>query len=208
MGEMRPLSRLRGAGSRGARSGADPRHDERAALADALAAAGRGDQAAFGRLYDATAGLVYGVVLRVLKDPSHAEEVAQEVFVEVWRLAPRYEESRGSASSWIATIAHRRAVDRVRSEQAHRARNDVVGRQVEREHDSVTEIVIDQLDRSRVLAALDVLTDDQRAAIDLAYFGGHTYRQVAVLLDTPEGTIKARIRDGLIKLRDHLGVNQ
>lgn len=177
-------------------------------MARALARAGLGDEEAFGELYDATVSLVFGVVLKVVKDPTHAEEVAQEVFTEIWRLAPRYEASRGSASSWVAMIAHRRAVDRVRSEQSHRDRNDVVGRQVERAHDSVSELVIDRLDRTRVLAALDRLTDDQREALELAYFGGHTYRQVAVLLDTPEGTIKARIRDALIKLRDHLGVNQ
>lgn len=207
MGEMKPLGRRRGAGS-SSEAAAGSRDAEKSAMARALARAGLGDEEAFGELYDATVSLVFGVVLKVVKDPTHAEEVAQEVFTEIWRLAPRYEASRGSASSWVAMIAHRRAVDRVRSEQSHRDRNDVVGRQVERAHDSVSELVIDRLDRTRVLAALERLTDDQREALELAYFGGHTYRQVAVLLDTPEGTIKARIRDALIKLRDHLGVNQ
>ncbi len=202
MGDMNPMGRLRSVGTR-----STPR-DESMVLAEALQGAGRGDQAAFGELYDATSGLVHGIVLKVVRDPSQAEEITQEVFVEIWRLAPRYEESRGSAKSWIATIAHRRAVDRVRSEQSHRDRNDVVGRQVERDHDSVSELVLDRLDRSRVIAALDLLTDDQRAAVELAYYGGHTYREVAVLLGVAEGTVKGRIRDGLIKLRDHLGVNQ
>ena len=202
MGDMNPMGRLRSVGTRSA-----PR-EESDILAEALQRAGRGDQAAFGELYDAIGGLVHGIVLKVIRDPSQAEEITQEVFVEIWRLAPRYEASRGSAKSWIATIAHRRAVDRVRSEQSHRDRNDVVGRQVERDHDSVSELVLDRLDRSRVIAALDLLTDDQRAAVELAYYGGHTYREVAVLLGVPEGTVKGRIRDGLIKLRDHLGVNQ
>ena len=202
MGDMNPMGRLRSVGTRSA-----PR-EESDILAEALQRAGRGDQAAFGELYDAIGGLVHGIVLKVVRDPSQAEEITQEVFVEIWRLAPRYEASRGSAKSWIATIAHRRAVDRVRSEQSHRDRNDVVGRQVERDHDSVSELVLDRLDRSRVIAALDLLTDDQRAAVELAYYGGHTYREVAVLLGVPEGTVKGRIRDGLIKLRDHLGVNQ
>ncbi len=202
MGDMNPMGRLRSVGTR-----SSPR-DESTILTEALQRAGRGDQSAFGELYDATSGLVHGIVLKVVRDPSQAEEITQEVFVEIWRLAPRYEENRGSVKSWIATIAHRRAVDRVRSEQSHRDRNDVVGRQVDREHDSVSEVVLDRLDRTRVIAALDLLTNDQRAAVELAYYGGHTYREVAVLLGVAEGTIKGRIRDGLIKIRDHLGVNQ
>jgi len=210
MDEMNPMGRLRSVGSRQSSASNDPTRptDDQQRLAEALTASGRGDQTAFEALYDATAGLVHGIVLRVVRDPSQAQEITQEVFVEVWRLAPRFEPGKGSAKSWITTIAHRRAVDRVRSEQSHRDRTDVVGRQAERAHDSVSEIVLDRLDRTRVLTALDQLTDDQRTAVELAYFGGHTYREVAVLLDTAEGTIKGRIRDGLIKLRDHLGVNQ
>jgi len=206
MGDMNPIGRLRSVGGRSSRSTAPI--DEATVLSGVLTRAGRGDQSAFGELYDATSALVHGIVLKVVRDPSQAEEITQEVFVEIWRLAPRYETDRGSVKSWIATIAHRRAVDRVRSEQSHRDRTEVVGRQVERDHDSVSELVLDRLDRTRVIAALDLLTDDQRAAVELAYFGGHTYREVAVLLGAAEGTVKGRIRDGLIKLRDHLGVNQ
>lgn len=206
MGDMNPIGRLRSVGGRTSRS-AEP-IDESTTLSGILSRSGRGDQAAFGELYDATSALVHGIVLKVVRDPSQAEEITQEVFVEIWRLAPRYETDRGSVKSWIATIAHRRAVDRVRSEQSHRNRTEVVGRQVERDHDSVSELVLERLDRTRVIAAMDLLTDDQRAAVELAYFGGHTYREVAVLLDAAEGTVKGRIRDGLIKLRDHLGVNQ
>ena len=189
------------------RPSTDP-FNERDAASAALAAAGRGDQQAFVHFYDATSSMVYGLVLRVLRDPSHAEEVTQEVFVEAWRLAARYDPDRGAASSWIATMAHRRAVDRARSEQSHRNRNDLIGRQAETDHDQVSEVVIDRFERTRVMAALDHLTKDQRAAVELAYFDGHTYREVAALLGAAEGTVKGRIRDGLLKLRDHLGVNR
>ena len=102
-----------------------------------LRRAGRGDQSAFAELYDALSPLVYGVVLKVVRDPSQTEEVAQEVFVELWRLAARFDGTKGSAKSWAATLAHRRAIDRVRSEQAARVRQDRDANQVVREHDVV-----------------------------------------------------------------------
>lgn len=170
---------------------------------------GRGDQVAFAQLYDSMAGLVHGVVLRVVRDPSHTEEVVQEVFVELWRVAPRFDAERGTVTSWVATIAHRRAVDRVRSEQSSRNRTEREANKVDRDHDSVAEAVVDHdqtdFERRRVRRALDRLTPMQRQAVELAYFGGHTYREVAALLDVPEGTIKTRIRDGMIRLRDELG---
>jgi RNA polymerase sigma-70 factor, ECF subfamily len=179
------------------------------ALAPLLRAAGRGDQTAFADLYDATAALVHGIVLRVVRDPSQSEEVVQEVFVEIWRLAPRFDGSRGSVTSWMATIAHRRAVDRVRSEQASRNRVEREAGKVTRDHDVVSEPVIDRdhadFERRRVRKALDRLALHVGEAVELAYFGGHTYREVAVLLGEPEGTIKTRIRDGMIRLRDELG---
>jgi len=157
---------------------------------------GRGDQAAFADLYDAVAPLVHGVVLRIVRDPSQAEEVVQEVFVELWRVAPRFDPARGAVTSWVATIAHRRAVDRVRSEQAARNRVERESARAERPHDEVADSVVavdqSQFDRRRVRRALD-------------RFGGHTYREVAVLLGVPEGTVKTRIRDGMIRLRDELG---
>ncbi|MDO8363658.1 MAG: ECF RNA polymerase sigma factor SigK [Actinomycetota bacterium] len=198
--EMRAFRRLHSAATATSVAGSD-------SLARLLAAAGRGDQAAFGMLYDELAGLVHGIVLRVVRDPSQAEEVTQEVFVELWRLAPRYEESRGSVKSWTATLAHRRAIDRVRSEQASRNRmeRDAAGRPGEVE--SVGDIVETSLDNARVRRALGSLTPSQREAVELAYFGGHTYREVAVLLQVPEGTVKSRIRDGMIRLRDELGAS-
>jgi RNA polymerase sigma-70 factor (ECF subfamily) len=170
---------------------------------------GRGDRAAFGELYDAVSALVYGVVLKVVRDPAQTEEVVQEVFVELWRVAPRYDASKGSVTTWAAMLAHRRAVDRVRSEQAARARVEREIASTTPDHDSVSEAALDghvaAADRRRVRRALDRLTEMQRQAVELAYYGGHTYREVAVLLDVPEGTIKTRIRDAMIRLRDELG---
>ena len=170
-----------------------------------LRRAGRGDQSAFAELYDALSPLVYGVVLKVVRDPSQTEEVAQEVFVELWRLAAQFDGTKGSAKSWAATLAHRRAIDRVRSEQAARVRQDRDANQVVREHDVVAAEVESSLDQVRVRRALTQLSELQREAVELAYFGGHTYREVAVLLDVAEGTVKSRIRDGMIRLRDELG---
>lgn len=172
----------------------------------ALAAAARGDQRAFAHFYDSVAPIVYGTVLRVIRNPAMAEEVTQEVFVELWRLAPRYDAEKASPRAWAATIAHRRAVDRVRSEEAARARDDAEARQPSRDHDEVAEGVIAGFEAARVVEALGALTDAQREAVTLAYYGGHSYRAVAALLDVPEGTVKTRIRDGLTKLRDLMGV--
>jgi RNA polymerase sigma-70 factor, ECF subfamily len=167
----------------------------------------RGDRAAFGFLYYRVSGAVYGLIRSVLRDPAQSEEVAQEVLLEVWRTAPRFDTNRGSAKAWIMTMAHRRAVDRVRSEQASRDRDDKVGsRGAEREFDVVAETVETRLEQQQVRRALDDLTDLQREAVELAYYGGYTYREVAELLDTPLGTVKTRLRDGLIRLRDTLGV--
>lgn len=173
---------------------------------------GLGDQAAFAELYDAVAARVHGTVLGVVRDPAQAEEVTQEVFVEVWRIAPRFDGNRGSVAAWITTIAHRRAVDRVRSEQSARVRADADARRAEAPRDVVADAVVDdaqsEFDRARVRRALDRLTEAQRQSVELAYFGGHTYREVALLLGLPEGTIKTRIRDGMIRLRDELTTNE
>lgn len=170
-----------------------------------LVAVGRGDEAAFSALYDRVTPQVLGVALRVLRDRALAEEVAQEVMVEVWRKADRFEPGRGSASGWVTTLAHRRAVDRVRSEQASRDRDDRVSRRDEsRAFDQVADEVETGLDHWQVRQALASLTDRQREAIELAYFGGHTYRDVARVLGIPEGTAKSRLRDGLLRMRETL----
>ncbi|WP_229070944.1 sigma-70 family RNA polymerase sigma factor [Actinoplanes sp. DH11] len=170
-----------------------------------LKAVARGDEAAFGKLYDLVAPRVYGLIRRVLRDPGQAEEVAQEVLVEVWRTAARFDPERGSATAWVFTIAHRRAVDRVRAEQAATDRTVRVGAaSVDTPYDEVADEVTVRLERQQVRRCLDDLTDLQRQAVTLAYYQGHTYPQVSELLDIPLSTVKTRMRDGLIRLRDCL----
>lgn len=167
----------------------------------------RGDAQAFAVLYDLLAPQVFGVVRRVLRDPAQSEEVAQDVLVELWRTATRFDRSRGSVRGWVLTMAHRRAVDRVRSEQASRDREDRVGRESPgRPFDEVAAEVEHAEEVGQVRDALSQLTDVQRQAIELAYYGGNTHREVATLLDTPLGTVKTRLRDGLIRLRDAMEV--
>ena len=172
-----------------------------------LARVARGDERAFEQLYDIVAPRVYGLARRILRDPAQAEEVAQEVLVEIWRTAGRYDNTRGSATSWMFTIAHRRAVDRVRAEQAGAERiRRVAAASVDTPYDEVVEQATARLDQAQVRRCLDSLTDLQREAITLAYYGGHTYREVAELLGAAIPTIKSRMRDGLIRMRDCLGV--
>ena len=170
-----------------------------------LATVGRGSAPAFERLYNQIAGSVYGIALRVVRDPQLAEDVAQEALVEVWRLAPRYRPDAGSARAWILTIAHRRAVDRVRSEQAHRARhvaNPAVASGTSNETDAVVDVMYAQWQAARVKAGFAALTALQREALELAFYKGYTHKEVAEALNVPLGTAKARLRDGLIKMRD------
>jgi RNA polymerase sigma-70 factor (ECF subfamily) len=172
-----------------------------------LRAVARGSEAAFAELYDLVAPRVYGLVLRVVRDPSQSEEVTQEALVEIWRTASRFDPNRGSATAWMFTIAHRRAVDRVRAEQAGADRlRRVAASSVDTPYDEVVEQATARLDRVQVRRCLDGLTELQREAVTLAYYGGHTYREVAELLRTPVPTVKTRMRDGLIRLRDCIGV--
>lgn len=167
----------------------------------------KGSEAAFERLYDVVAGPVFGVVRRVVRDVAQSEEVTQEVLVELWRTAARYRPERGSAMNWTMTMAHRRAVDRVRSAQARTDREQKAGvMSVERDVDDVADSVATRLEHEQVRRCLSALTEIQRESVMLAYYGGRTYPEVAELLHTPLGTIKTRLRDGLIRLRDCLGV--
>lgn len=171
-----------------------------------LAAAAAGDEQAFAHLYDQTSARVYGLVLRVLRDDAQAAEVTQDVYVQIWRESARFEPGRGSAMSWMLTIAHRRAVDRARASEATRQRDDrYATRETDRSYDQVSEQAQSNIEATSVREALSALTDIQRDAVRLAYFEGYTYREVAALLNIPLGTAKTRIRDGLARLRDAMG---
>ncbi|MEV5608964.1 sigma-70 family RNA polymerase sigma factor [Streptomyces sp. NPDC052225] len=183
--------------------GPAPRPD----LQELVAGVAQGDHEAFAAVYDAVAGPVLGVVRGVLRDRAQSEEVAQEVLVEVWRTAAHYREDRGTVVNWVLTLAHRRAIDRVRSVEAAAAR-DHKAALLERtpEFDEVTEEVEARIEREQVRRCLRTLTELQRQSVSLAYYRGLTYSEVAELLAVPLGTIKTRLRDGLIRLRDCLGV--
>ncbi|MFE5620573.1 ECF RNA polymerase sigma factor SigK [Streptomyces virginiae] len=176
-------------------------------LTETMQKVAHGDKQAFSVLYDALAPMVFGIVVKVVRDRAQSEEVAQEVMIDLWRQAARYRPDAGSVTTWAATIAHRRAVDRVRSAQAAADREHA---QAAREHttafDEVAEQVETRLDSEQVRRCLRGLTELQRQAVTLAYYQGLTYREVAEALRTPLPTIKTRMRDGLIRLRDCMGV--
>ena len=171
-----------------------------------MSAVAGGDEAAFGRLYDLVAPRVYGLIVRVLRNRALTEEVAQEVIIEAWRTAGRFDATRGSVTGWVLTIAQRRAVDRIRAEQASTSRMMKFGlASVPIAYDEVVDEVTDRLRYQQVRNCLDCLTDLQRQAVVLAYYDGHTYREVADLLTVAVPTVKSRMRDALIRLRDCLG---
>ncbi len=172
----------------------------------------RGDRDAFAAVYDLTKTRVYGLVVRVLRDAGYSEETTQEVYLEVWRSASEYDPAKGSALAWLLTMAHRRAVDRVRAEQAGSRRESRYGAaNVDPASgpagDTVADSAIAGDERRRVLACLDALTDAQRECIDLAYYGGLTYAEVSQRLATNLSTIKSRMRDALRGLRNCLDVS-
>ena len=172
-------------------------------IADAGALMARiagGDESAFAELYDELAAAVFGVVLRVIRDRAQAEEVTQEVFVELWRHAARFDATRGGVRGWAVTIARRRAVDRMRSEQSRRARQLRTADPVDMPETPVDAVIL-SLDRDRARRTLDELSDVQRQALELAFFEGLTHVEVAQHLGVALGTVKTRIRDGLIRLR-------
>ncbi len=168
----------------------------------------RGEESAFAAFYDATSSRAWGLALRVVRTRAHAEEVLQEAYLSAWRQSSRFDPKRGRAESWFLTIVHRAAVDRVRSAEASSRREQQYGERSRSipEPDATASAVHQTFEARRVHGALDALTELQRQAVELAYWGGYTHTEVAGLLDIPVGTAKTRIRDGLIRLRDTLGV--
>ncbi|GAA4660989.1 ECF RNA polymerase sigma factor SigK [Kineococcus glutinatus] len=175
-------------------------------LATAVARVAQGDRDAFAEVFDTLAPRVLAVARAVVRNHALAEEVAQEVLVEVWRQAPRYDPALGSVGAWTLTIAHRRAVDRVRAVRAREDREDrVAAGDGRREYDEVAEQVLQHDEEGSVRAALGALTDLQREAVVLAYWGGCTSTEISSRLGVPVPTVKSRLRDGLLRLRTQLG---
>lgn len=208
-----PVARSTGIAAGGGILGAMPEDSTRRAdplqarLQHELELVAGGDQQAFARLYDLVSARVFGLVKRLLVDRAQSEEVTQEVFLELWQTATRFDANRGAALSWILTMAHRRAVDRVRASQASRDRDVRIGiRDHQQDYDDVAETIEVRLENERVVKALQRLTELQRQAVTLAYYGGYSHSEVARLLSVPIGTVKTRLRDGMIRLRDELGV--
>lgn len=191
----------------GATAPSDPSDPRSRELERSLRAAACGDTIAFSRVYDLLAPVVWRLVVRVVRDPRLAEDVTQEVFVQLWRDAPKFDPERGSARSFALTLAHRRSVDAVRREQTRRdATARAIAEPPREDAPDAARSALSRLDRSRVLDALAALTAPQRRCIELAYFGGLTQSQIARQLDVPLGTVKTRVREGLLRLRDTLGV--
>lgn len=177
-------------------------------VADLLVGVAGGDQGAFAELYDLLSSRMFGLILRVLVNRSQSEEVLQEVFLEIWQSAGRFAPNKGQGRTWVLTIAHRRAVDRVRASQSSTDRDVRAGtRDIGVAHDSVAEQVELSIEGERVAAALGTLPNPQREALVLSYYGGYSQSEIAVLVGAPLGTVKTRMRDGLSRMRSEMGVN-
>lgn len=189
------------------RSVAGTSRAERGSVDALLLAAANGDEDAFAQIYDALAPAVFGLARRVVRDPARAEEVTQDVFVSVWRFATRFDPAKGSARTWVLTLTHRRAVDVVRAEEAS-SRRDTKTATHDTPFDSVHEEATARMEGEQVRRCLAALTDLQRKAVTLAYYGGYSYPEVSALLEVNLSTVKTRMRDGMIRLRDCLGVER
>ena len=189
-------------------AGAPAASSEVKLINDLMVSVARGDHDAFASLYDRTCSKVFGLVRRVVRDSSQAEEVTQEVYLQAWRQSTRFDSGSGTALSWLLTLAHRRAVDRVRAAQASTNREQrAAERDVRRPHDEVSEAVEQRMEAEQVRRCLEGLTSLQRESVTLAYYQGFSYAEVGSTLGVPLGTVKTRMRDGLIRLRDCLGVS-
>ena len=166
-----------------------------------------GDRTAFAEMYDRISSRVLGLIVRLLRDRAQSEEVMQEVFLEIWQQASKFDANRGSGMAWVLTMAHRRAIDRIRASQKSHERDLKIGiRDMERDFDQVSESVEIRVENERVKRAMSRLTPLQREAVVLAYYGGYSHSEMAEILGIPLGTVKTRLRDGMIRLRDELGV--
>lgn len=182
--------------------------DGQETLAELIRATARGDQPSFAELYRLTSRRVYGMARRVLIDADLAQDATQEVYLQIWQNAAKFDSSSGSPLAWLLTIAHRRAVDKVRSAQSSADREAKYGATSQSiEHDEVADAVSDKIDAESVVKCLGTLTDTQQESVQLAYYGGLTYREVAEKLGAAVPTVKSRIRDGLLRLKSCLEVN-
>jgi RNA polymerase sigma-70 factor (ECF subfamily) len=184
-----------------------PRIDDDLSIEALLRDVADGDRAAFAELYDRISSRVLGLIIRLLRDRSQSEEVLQEVFLEIWQQATKFDANRGSGMAWVLTMAHRRAIDRIRASQKSHERDLRIGiRDMERDFDTVSESVEIRIENERVKRSMSRLTPLQREAVILAYYGGYSHSEMAQILGIPLGTVKTRLRDGMIRLRDELGV--
>ena len=193
-----------GVQSRTAGSSWDPRGvraTDRSDDVELMQAVARGNEFALSTIYQRHADTCYGLARRVVNDRTLAEEVVQELFVRLWRAPERFDPERGSLRSFLLAQVHGRAVDLLRSEVARRGREARDAERMLTSEDDLERAVLDLTEAEAVRTALATLSEGERQAIELAYFGGHTYREVATLLEQPEGTVKSRIRSGLLRLR-------
>ena len=166
-----------------------------------------GDRTAFAEVYDRISSRVMGLVTRLLRDRAQSEEVTQEVFLEIWQQAGKFDANKGSGMAWVLTMAHRRAIDRIRASQKSHERDLKIGiRDMERDFDGVSESVEIRIENERVKRSMSRLTALQREAVILAYYGGYSHSEMAEVIGIPLGTVKTRLRDGMIRLRDEMGV--
>lgn len=184
-----------------------PDAEEDLSIESLLREVAAGSRTAFAEVYDRISSRVMGLVTRLLRDRAQSEEVTQEVFLEIWQQASKFDANRGSGMAWVLTMAHRRAIDRIRASQKSHERDLRIGiRDMERDFDHVSEAVEIRVENERVKTAMGRLTPLQREAVILAYYGGYSHSEMAGILGIPLGTVKTRLRDGMIRLRDELGV--